>query len=178
VAAGPGAAGCPSFGGGAAGMMAMKMAKSDIVEHPIMPHCIKASYKDSKLCMRICLVNSTSRLCKKKDDNNACCFCCKCIHPNKLGVAKLYVLESSTLHHEFNIQFIPLFAFKQVQEEKQDGKMVARATPQKKRWELELFLSPLHSKNEQSYTLLVWSAVTWVRVAGARRSTTYIPYSH
>jgi hypothetical protein len=56
VAAGPGAGGRPSFGSGAAGMMAMKMAMSDIVEHPIMPHCIKASYKDSKLRMRICLV--------------------------------------------------------------------------------------------------------------------------
>ena len=57
VAAGPGAAGRPSFGGGAAAtMMAMKMAMSDVVEHTITPHCIKAVYKDSKLRMRICLV--------------------------------------------------------------------------------------------------------------------------
>jgi hypothetical protein len=36
--------------------MAMKMAMNDVVEHTIMPHCIKAVYKDSKLCMCICLV--------------------------------------------------------------------------------------------------------------------------
>jgi hypothetical protein len=56
AAAGDGPPGRPSFGGGTAAMMAMKMVMSDIVEHTITPHCIKATYKDSKLRMRICLV--------------------------------------------------------------------------------------------------------------------------
>jgi hypothetical protein len=89
-------------------MMAMKMAMSDIVEHTITLHCIKAVYKDSKLCMCICLVIllpsgvDDKFMLKSKVMPDGCSYCLDICIPDALtDPAKFLVLfRTSTLARE------------------------------------------------------------------------------